>query len=114
MKMMSPFVMLGINEDADDAEIKQAYLAKVKENPPELAQQQFKEIHDAYISIKDYKSRLSYQLFTLPPVDFDLLVDQALQTENAVELSAEVFQQILKASVDESYLLKITNQAEKQ
>lgn len=113
MKMMNPFEILGVTEDANDAEIKQAYLAKVKERPPERDQQQFKEIHDAYISIKDDKSRLSYQLFTLPSVDFDFLVDQALQTKNSVELSAEVFQQILMASVDESHLLKITTQSEK-
>jgi len=113
MKMMNPFEKLGVTEDANDAEIKQAYLAKVKENPPERDQQQFKEIHGAYTSIKDDKSRLSYQLFTLPSVDFDLLVDQALRTENSVELSAEVFQQILMASVDESHLLKITNQSKK-
>ncbi|MCF6204625.1 MAG: J domain-containing protein [Methylococcaceae bacterium] len=110
---MSPYEVLGVTEDADDAEIKQAYLAKVKENPPERDQQQFKEIHDAYTLIKDDKSRLSFQLFTLPSVDFDLLLDQALRTESSEELTAKVFQQILKASVDESHLLKITNQAGK-
>ncbi len=113
MKMMSPYEIVGVTEDAGDAEIKQAYLAKVKENPPERDQQQFKEIHNAYISIKDDKSRLSYQLFTLPSVNFDLLVDQALRTETSVELSAKVFQQILMVSVNESHLLKITNQSEK-
>ncbi len=108
--MMTPYEILGVNENANananDAEIKRAYLQKVKQNTPERDQQQFKKIHDAYTSIKDYKSRLSYSLFTLPAVDFDLLVDQALQTESTVELSAELFQQFLNVSVDESSLLK--------
>ena len=103
---MTPYEILGVKENTDDAEIKQAYLQKVKQNPPEHDQQQFKKIHEAYTAIKDYKSRLSYSLFTLPSVDFDLLVDQALQTENTVELSAELFQQFLNVSVDESNLLK--------
>ena len=111
--MMTPYQILDVAEDAGDADIKQAYLCNVKANPPDRDQQQFRLIHDAYSSIKDHKSRVSYALFTLPAVDFDLLIDKALHTEKNKHLTPDLFKQLLIASVDESSLLKALSKVEK-
>ena len=63
--MKTPYTILGINTDANDDEIKQAYLQQVKNNPPDHDQEKFLQIHQAYLLIKDVKSRVSYDLFTL-------------------------------------------------
>ncbi|MBT4146331.1 MAG: J domain-containing protein, partial [Gammaproteobacteria bacterium] len=51
--MQTPYEILGVETDARDDEIKQAYLQQVKNNPPDRNQQQFQIIHGAYSSIKD-------------------------------------------------------------
>ena len=55
--MQTPYEILGVVVDANDADIKQAYLQQVKNNPPDRDQEKFQLIHDAYTSIKDHKNR---------------------------------------------------------
>ena len=100
--MKTPYQILDITVNSTDAEIKQAYLRKVKENPPDQNQEKFQLIHRAYTSIKDLKSRTSYDLFTLPIADFDLFVEQALQSKQKVQLTPEYFTKLLNLSVDET------------
>ncbi len=100
--MKTPYEILRVALDASDAEIKQAYLQKVKDNPPDHDQEKFQLIHNAYISIKDQKSRVSYTLFNVASTDFDELIDRALSTEQKVQLTAEHFNKLLCASIDDS------------
>lgn len=102
---MTPYQTLDIAEDANDDDIKQAYLCKVKANPPDSDQKQFRLIHDAYSSIKDHKSRVSYALFILPAVDFDLLIDKALHTEKNKHLTPDLFKQLLMASAEDVFTI---------
>ena len=103
--MKTPYEILDVAVETSDAEIKQAYLRKVKNNPPDHEQEKFQLIHNAYTSIKDNKSRESYALFTLPTANFNELIDQALNTEHTLELNPEHFNQLLDASIDESIFL---------
>ena len=100
--MKTPYEILSVATDASDIEIKQAYLQKVKDNPPDHDQEQFQLIHHAYTSIKDNKSRISYELFTLPTANFEQLIDQALETGQSVRFNAAHFNALLSASIDES------------
>ncbi len=77
---VNPFVVLDIDNDADDDTIKQAYLSKVRESPPDRDPQKFQVIHQAYLAIKDKHSRLAHALFHIPSIDADS-IGQALQTE---------------------------------
>ena len=103
--MQTPYEILNVAADADDGDIKQAYLQQVKKNPPDRDQEKFQQIHDAYTAIKDHKSRLSYELFTLPSANFGALLDQALSTEQVLGLNATSVQKILSVSIDETSLL---------
>jgi DnaJ-class molecular chaperone len=103
--MKTPYEILAVAADASDAEIKQAYLQKVKDNPPDRDQAQFQLIHNAYSSIKDNKSRMSYALFTMPAADFDELLDQALNTAQTLQINQEQFNKLLHAGVDDKTVL---------
>jgi DnaJ-class molecular chaperone len=104
--MKTPYEILNVAHDVNDVEIKRAYLQKVKDNPPDLDQTQFQLIHNAYLSIKDHKSRVSYALFNVASIDFDELIDQALFTEQTVQLTPDDFNKLLRVSVDDATLLK--------
>lgn len=111
--MNTAYEILDVTTTANDVEIKQAYLRQVKNNPPDRDQEKFQLIHNAYSAIKDHKSRVSHALFALPKRSFDVLVDQILQTEQPANLSAEYFNQLLSASIDETTLLNATATPEK-
>ncbi len=66
---MTPFEILGLPEDTDDdAQVKQAYLAKVRAHPPEHAPQQFQRIREAYEHVQDHHKRLTYKLLHIQAV----------------------------------------------
>jgi DnaJ-class molecular chaperone len=111
--MQTPYQILNIVADASDVEIKQAYLQKVKDNPPDHDQEQFQVIHNAYTAIKDHKSRMSYALFNLPTANFDEVINQALNTKQAPQIDPEHFIKMLIASIDETTFLKAIPNPEK-
>ncbi len=111
--MQTPYQILNIVIDASDSEIKQAYLQKVKDNPPDHDQEQFQLIHNAYISIKDHQSRVKYALFNMPTVNFDEVINQALNTNQTLQVNSEHFIKMLSASVDETTFLKAIPNPEK-
>lgn len=100
--MKTPYQILAVPTEADDVEIKQAYLQQVKLNPPDKNQQQFQVIHDAYIAIKDVKSRLSYDLFNVPEINFNEVIDQALNTAEIKHITAGQFNALFHLSIDDS------------
>lgn len=106
--MISSYQVLGVSRQATDADIKQAYLQRVKDNPPERDQQRFQQIQQAFEAIKDQDSRLRYDLFQWPEVDFDVLLDQAFkQTRAFGPLSADEFCQLLQAVPAEKVVEKV-------
>lgn len=78
--MITPFEILELSETASDAEIKKAYLKKVRQYPPEHAPEKFQQVRDAYEAIKTEKLRLSYQLFNYEKPDFLQLLAQTLKS----------------------------------
>jgi len=106
--MNTAYEILDVATTANDVEIKQAYLRQVKNNPPDRDQEKFQLIHGAYSAIKDHKSRVNHALFMLPNANFDVLIEQILQTEQPANLSAEYFNQLLSASIDDATLLNAT------
>lgn len=111
--MQTPYEILGVITDANDAEIKQAYLQQVKQNPPDRNQDKFQRIHEAYNAIKDHTSRLKYELFTLPSTDFNAVIDRALSSDKLPVVDAQAFAQVLQASMDDTSLLNSFTQPEK-
>lgn len=103
--MTSPYQLLDVSELATDADIKQAYLQRVKENPPDRDQKRFQRIQQAYEAIKDGDSRLRHGLFAWPEADFDALLAQAFgQTTAFQPLSPQAFGKLLNATPVEKIL----------
>jgi curved DNA-binding protein CbpA len=94
--MKTPYEILEVKEDADNAGIKKAYLGMVRRYPPERFPDDFQQIYRAYELIKTEEDRLSYRLFhcSLPdPADIAALLLQ--QNEQHVPASREEWQALL-------------------
>lgn len=52
-----PRDVLGVGLEANDEEIRSAYLRKVKENPPDRCPAEFERIRDAYEMLRDPRAR---------------------------------------------------------
>jgi curved DNA-binding protein CbpA len=61
---MNPYLILGVPAEADDPTIRQAYIAGIKQAPPETHPERFKALTTAYEQIKDESSRHRYELFS--------------------------------------------------
>ena len=61
--MTDPYRQLGVSAGAGDAEIRAAYLAAVRESPPERDRQRFEQVRAAYEAIADAPRRLALALF---------------------------------------------------
>ena len=60
--MRDPFTVLGVDEEAGDAEIRARYLALVRAFPPDRAPDRFQEIRAAYEALTDERKRLEAKL----------------------------------------------------
>jgi curved DNA-binding protein CbpA len=60
---MNPYLVLNVAPDASDEAIRQAYLAAIKEAPPEIDPARFKVLTRAYGKIKDQTLRYRWELF---------------------------------------------------
>lgn len=98
---MTPFEILGLPEDADDdAQVKQAYLAKVRAYPPERAPQQFQRVREAYETVQDRRKRLAYALFHRREVtSADVLGHLLHQRGTPRRANAAAFRQALVAAL---------------
>lgn len=67
MPQSDPYQVLGIQPEAGDAEIRAAYLRKVKEFPPERAPQEFEKVRDAYETLRDPRRRTRQLLLSVDP-----------------------------------------------
>lgn len=94
--MKTPYQILGVNKEADDDVIRQAYLSLVKRFPPERFADEFQRIYRAYELLKTEEDRQAYRLFhcELPePAEIAALL---VPGENEkIPRSTEAFQQRL-------------------
>jgi len=60
--MRDPFTVLGVDERADDAEIRRRYLALVRQFPPDREPERFQDYRAAYEALSDERKRLEMTL----------------------------------------------------
>ncbi len=77
--MKTPFEILGIAEDADDRQIKKAYLEAVRRYPPERYPEQFQRVRAAFEQIATEKARVGYMLFDTTLPEPEEIVDRLLR-----------------------------------
>ena len=66
--MLSPFVILNIEDNADDETVRAAYVRALRHSPPDRDPEGFARIREAYETIRDAEKRLAYRLFGPPPL----------------------------------------------
>jgi DnaJ-class molecular chaperone len=65
--LLADYLMLGLEPEASEEQIRKCYLALVKAHPPEHDPQRFQDIAKAYERIKDRHARIRHQLFGCRP-----------------------------------------------
>ncbi len=69
--LRDPYQVLGLPRQADEAAIKKAYFAKVREHPPERDPDQFRQIRMAYDALRTPEAKAATDLFLPhPPVPY--------------------------------------------
>ncbi len=71
----NPYKTLGVERDATEAEIKQAYFALVRQHPPERDPEGFKRIRAAYEKLRSGGERAETDLFMVDDRDADLAIE---------------------------------------
>ena len=100
--MKTPFELLQLDQDCDDAAVKQSYIAMVRRFPPEQFPEDFQRIRAAYEAVKTEKDRLALILFdqTLPTVNEIILDVQEQSSPDRPNL--KTLQKLLAASVKQA------------
>ena len=73
--MKNYYEILNINKDANQEEIKSGYKKMLRKYPPEKEQEKYKEIREAYDTLKDEKSRKNYDAYFHHEKDIKTLED---------------------------------------
>jgi len=83
--------VLGVSADATEEQIRQRYLALVREFPPEQEPKRFAEIRAAYDQLRDPVASMERRLFDLTAVDtFDTLLAAERQRQRGKRLPTSV------------------------
>lgn len=61
--MIDPYRVLGVDLTADDDAIRAAYLAAIRESPPERDRERFESVRAAYEAICNRRRRIAHELF---------------------------------------------------
>jgi curved DNA-binding protein CbpA len=67
LSISDPYLVLGIGADADDERIRAAYLARLKQFPPDRSPAEFERVRDAYELLRDRRRRAHHTLFSVNP-----------------------------------------------
>lgn len=69
--MTDPYLILGLGRDAGDEQIRAAYLARIRQCPPERDRAQFERLRAAYEAIGTARARAMHALFDNTPPSVD-------------------------------------------
>jgi curved DNA-binding protein CbpA len=62
-----PYAVLGLGPGAEDEQIRAAYLAKLKQFPPDRSPAEFEQVRDAYELLRNRRRRAQHTLFSVNP-----------------------------------------------
>lgn len=96
---MNPYLVLNVPMEANDEQIRQAYLDAIKSAPPDVNPEAFKLVSAAYERIKDEKKRNEFVLFdrTVPGAGpMDVFIRYAQLRRNIKPLPLEAMKELLR------------------
>jgi DnaJ-class molecular chaperone len=101
-----PFTVLGVAEDAGDAEIRRRYLALVRDFPPDRAPDRFREYRAAYEALSDERKRLETKLLHTNEAALSRLNAAALQATSSG--AGRATKQTVAALLNEGIMRSVT------
>jgi len=84
--MRDPFTVLGVGDDAGDAEIRRRYLTLLREFPPDREPERFQEFRAAYEALSDERKRLETKLLQTNAAALTGLSMKALRAGSSADL----------------------------
>jgi len=99
--MMDPFSTLGVTTDADDEQIRRAYLDQVRRYPADRHPERFQRIRDAYEQIGTRRGRLQHRLFATEAPTRESLLQHLETLAQAQRPSLEQFQALLRLNPEQ-------------
>jgi curved DNA-binding protein CbpA len=75
--MRNPYLILGIDDDADDAVVETAYLDGIKRCPPERDAERFAALRQAYELLRTQRRRVTYAMYHGEPPETADILDKA-------------------------------------
>ncbi len=98
--MISAFDILGVENNTSDEAVRNAYLQKIREYPPEQFPETFKEVRQAFDAIATDKLRMTYRLFSQDTPNIAFLAEKALETEEpGVRPTKEIILKLLENAI---------------
>jgi DnaJ-class molecular chaperone with C-terminal Zn finger domain len=96
---MNPFDILCVAEGATDEAIRKAYLAKLREFPPERAPARFEDLQRAFEAVKTHRDRLKYRVFSIDLPEPQSLTQDWLRRGSVQRPTEKAMLEILFASL---------------
>jgi curved DNA-binding protein CbpA len=109
-----PFTVLGVADDAGDAEIRRRYLALVRDFPPDRAPERFQELRAAYEALSDERKRLATKLLHTNSAALSRLSMDALRAGSTDGPPARATRQTVAALLTEGITLVSREQSPPQ
>lgn len=98
--MLDPYQLLGVDANASDQTIRQAYLQQLRQFPPAQNQQQFQQIRQAYDLIKDEESRVNTRLFHVCEMTPETIAESLDNQRHEIQrIDIETFQTTIKTVI---------------
>jgi len=98
--MISAFDILGVEDNTSDEAVRNAYLQKIREYPPERFPETFKEVRQAFDAIATDKLRMTYRLFSQDTPNIAFLAEKTLETEEpGVRPTKEIILKLLENAI---------------
>lgn len=96
--MTDPYLLLGVSRAADDDTIRAAYLAAIRECPPERDRVRFEQVRAAYEAIARESDRLAHELFDTHAPDAQEVVERLRTQWTPAPPSARSLRRVLGGS----------------
>ena len=64
---LDPGAILGVDLGATDEQVRDAYIEKVRQHPPDRDQEQFEQVRDAYEELRDPQRRAKQMILSIDP-----------------------------------------------
>lgn len=97
--MKNAYRVLGLAVGASDEEVKAAYVARVRDYPPDHHPQRFQEVRQAFEALRTEADRRRYALFASPEPDMEGIFEILLRSDGWERPSEDLFRDMLSASL---------------